>query len=370
MIGRILRRLPLCRTLLRRLTFFRHRRRLRPGRPIFGIDTPVYREPMTPYLVHCSGWLHLGDAQEDLESVALVLEGTVLAESRRLLRRPDVDKVLGLPKGTRTGFHLMGSGIGVLEPGPHPVRPTLVYRLRGTTGDHRLCTVNLWIVDGDKPALKQPYGSLLDPELDQQLGRSDVYTTGAPDPLASDRCVELLLQEFDPGASVLDLGCGAGAYGTPLMDAGHIWLGVEGDPATACLASESGLPVLVANVVDLELADGAFDHVIAIEVIEHLDDPEAFIRQAARLANHSAVFSVPNSAAIPLLHPYVVTPWHLMEADHKSFFTPTNLTQLLEQHFEQVEVVPYGDLPIRTPEGARIFYHLLAVCRNGDSATD
>jgi len=369
MIRRILRRLPLSRTLLRRIAFFRHRRRLRRGRPNFSIDTPVHMEPTTPYLVNCSGWIHLGDAQGDLESVALVLKGTVLAESRRLLRRPDVDKVLRLPKGTRTGFHLMGSGIGVLEPGPHPVRVTLVYRLRGTTGDHPLCTVRLLIVDGDEPAREQPYGSLLDPELDRQLGRSDVYTTGAPDPLANDRCVELLLQEFDLGASILDLGCGAGAYGTPLMDAGHSWLGVERDPAIAHLASESGLPVLVADAIDLELADGAFDHVIAIEVIEHLDDPEAFIRQTARLASHSAVFSVPNSAAIPLLYPYVVTPWHLMEADHKSFFTPTNLTQLLEQHFEQVEVVPYGDIPIRTPEGARIFYHLLAVCRNGDSTT-
>ena len=142
MIGRILRRLPPTRSVLRKLAHQVHRSRVRRGRPTCGIDSPSPREPVTPYHVECSGWLHLGPDHDRIESIALVAGGATVAESRRLLRRPDVDAVLGLPDGTRTGFHLAGSAVGILEPGPRPHRADLVVRLAHEPQELTLRTID------------------------------------------------------------------------------------------------------------------------------------------------------------------------------------------------------------------------------------
>jgi len=330
------------------------------------LDWPGPDDRQTPYGLSCSGWFHIGEEHDRVEAIALFWGEHPLCISRALRRRDDVNNLLGFEASTRTGFHLFGNAAGLISGRPAKQTFSLAYRLENDDDYRLLGYYDIRVVDSDVGAINHPYGILLARDFSEQFGRKDIYTTGPPEPMPDELCLQLLTEILDPGTSVLDIGCGAGAYGQPLMDAGHTWLGIELDAEIANQATEAGLPVLVANATDLDIADGAFDHVIAIEVVEHLNDPEALIRQAARLASRSVVFSVPNSTAIPLLHPYLVTPWHLMEGDHKSFFTPTNLTSLLRHHFDQVEVVPYGDLPIRTPEGVRIPNHLLAICWNED----
>lgn len=42
------------------------------------------------------------------------------------------------------------------------------------------------------------------------------------------------------------------------------------------------------------------------------------------------------------LHDWRVIPWHLLEGDHKNFFTRTSLRTLLQRYFRQVEIFSYG----------------------------
>ena len=64
---------------------------------------------------------------------------------------------------------------------------------------------------------------------------------------------------------------------------------------------------------------------------------------------------------LPFLHDWRVVPWHLLEGDHKNFFTRASLRRLLSQSFRSVEIFPYGEHPLRTRDGVPLYVHLFAV---------
>jgi 2-polyprenyl-3-methyl-5-hydroxy-6-metoxy-1,4-benzoquinol methylase len=326
------------------------------------LDTPGFGDRQTPYDLHCSGWLHLEEDDGRIDSMVLLSGTHPIGETRTFFHRPDVAARLGIDLKTPTGFRLCGNGSHVVKPARFPRKMSIAYRVHGEDEYRRLGSFTVRVVDRPDGARNDPYGKLLDRQHADQLSRDDIYGSGPPDVLASPSCSQLILGLLEPGASVLDLGCGAGPYGKILMDAGHDWRGIDFNPAAAALAHQSGISVEVADATATEFDDDAFDHVLLIEVIEHIDEPSRILEEARRLARRSVIISVPNVAAIPLLFPYGVVPWHLLEADHKNFFSPGNLATLLGDYFEHVDVVPYGELSFRTLEGARITNHLLAIC--------
>jgi len=85
-----------------------------------------------------------------------------------------------------------------------------------------------------------------------------------------------------PGRRTLDLGCGEGRVGLALTRLGHRVVGVDSSPAMVTLARERHEAV-VADAADLPFEDGAFDLVVAYMSVMNLDDPEAAVREAARV---------------------------------------------------------------------------------------
>jgi 2-polyprenyl-6-hydroxyphenyl methylase/3-demethylubiquinone-9 3-methyltransferase len=88
---------------------------------------------------------------------------------------------------------------------------------------------------------------------------------------------------------LLDLGCGAGIAAEALARRGHTVLGVDAS-AEAIAAAEAhaegeGLPLTyrVGAAEDLEAEGQRFDVVTSLEVIEHVDDQQGFMRLLANL---------------------------------------------------------------------------------------
>jgi SAM-dependent methyltransferase len=85
------------------------------------------------------------------------------------------------------------------------------------------------------------------------------------------------------GARALDVGCGVGMYTAHMVQAGGRAVGVELEWARAQTARRGGLAVAIAQGEALPFPDRAFDTVLLHEVLEHVADDRATVREGVRL---------------------------------------------------------------------------------------
>ena len=82
---------------------------------------------------------------------------------------------------------------------------------------------------------------------------------------------------------ILDVGCGTGAMLTQLRPFGRV-VGLDREPLALQFCRERGHRDLVcASATVLPFADNAFDVIVALDVIEHIADDKAALREIARV---------------------------------------------------------------------------------------
>ena len=111
---------------------------------------------------------------------------------------------------------------------------------------------------------------------------------------------------LDPGACVVDLGCGTGDLCRALERAGHVAVGV--DVAAGMLArAHTSAPLVRADALHLPLRDASIDGAISGFALRNVVDIQDCFREAARVIRPGgrAVFlevSEPRSAVLRRLH--------------------------------------------------------------------
>ena len=83
------------------------------------------------------------------------------------------------------------------------------------------------------------------------------------------------------GLRILDVGCGGGLLCEPLARLGATVTGIDASPKAITVAKEhamkSGLDITYYNTTLEEFPENDFDAILALEIIEHVDNPKDFI---------------------------------------------------------------------------------------------
>lgn len=142
------------------------------------------------------------------------------------------------------------------------------------------------------------------------------------------------------GLRILDIGCGGGLVCEPLTRLGAAVTGIDPSEETVSIARAhakgAGLPVTYeATTAEALLARGmSFDAVLALEVVEHVEDVQAFVATVAGLVRPggAVVFSTINrtmkSYALAIVAAEYILRW-IPAGTHQwdRFITPAELTQ-------------------------------------------
>ena len=161
---------------------------------------------------------------------------------------------------------------------------------------------------------------------------------------AFERTLDELFEQADP-QSLLDVGCGEAvlthAWAKRLGDRRVVGIDLD-DPLLHAEWRKRQAPNLTYQVMkaeNLPFADGEFDVASAIEVLEHVPDPEHTVAEMARVASGHLLVSVPreplwrglNMARGAYVKDLGNTPGHLNHWSKRSF------VKLLSRHGEVVQ---------------------------------
>lgn len=327
----------------------------------FVVDSPRPGEIHRPYRVPVTGWFFAGESHHLVNLLTVWSGGICIGRTELFYDRPDVNEHLGLPPGIRTGFsvHCAAAGGGTtisLELFLHLSDGGTIQLTDHSTAVHANLTDSL-------------FHHLLQQGTETILRRDEIYRSGPTLEVVNSEVVHLLHRYLGDARHILDVGCGCGPYARPLMEKGYQWMGVEVKEDDCATMKARSLPhVRVIPHQPLPFADEQFDAAMCIEVLEHIEDPDTFLEEIGRVISGRLLVSVPNAELLPLMSAHHIIPAHMLEPDHKNFFTRFSLGALLRRHFSFAEVIDYAPLPIGNLIGEVLPYHLFAVAGKSSPA--
>jgi len=143
-----------------------------------------------------------------------------------------------------------------------------------------------------------------------------------------------LLVPYQRSSRLLEVGCAAGAFLDAARNHGWQVKGVEIAAASAEYARQKrGLDVITGTLADLPLENrGTYDAIVALDVIEHLDDPCSFVRQCAEFLQPRGALMLLTPNVRSLSARVLGGAWEAVEPeDHPWLFSPAALHSILIQ---------------------------------------
>jgi SAM-dependent methyltransferase len=151
--------------------------------------------------------------------------------------------------------------------------------------------------------------------------------------------IPLIVGAVGRGKRVLDLGCRSGALTRHFLE-GNSVVGLDVDPAALEKAAALGIEPVQANVEEpLPFEDASFDVVVAGELFEHLQFPDALVREVRRVLRPGGVLtgSVPNAFRVQSRLRFLRGSPPEDDPTHLRMFSPAALRELLAG-FERIEL--------------------------------
>jgi SAM-dependent methyltransferase len=145
------------------------------------------------------------------------------------------------------------------------------------------------------------------------------------------------------GRDVLDAACGTG-YGSALLARSArsvVGVDISGDAIAYAKQryGDDGIRFLAGDVTELPFTDGSFDVVCSFETVEHLDDPDRFVHECARVLRGDGTLLM-STPCVPETTRTPENPFHRVE------LAPVDFADLLRRRFGSVAL--YGQRRLQT----------------------
>lgn len=177
-----------------------------------------------------------------------------------------------------------------------------------------------------------------------------------------------------PGTTVLDVGCAGGHIAAELRKKGCVVHGIEIDPSAAAKAREICASVVEGDFDSLQslpFAPGTFDHILVLDVLEHMRRPDRALAVLGPLLkpDGTLICSIPNVARFEvriglLFGRFDYGDGGALSKGHLRFFTRRTARQLIEEAglcVETIEPTGLGSM-IRICQTLTA-YQFMFVCR-------
>jgi 2-polyprenyl-6-hydroxyphenyl methylase/3-demethylubiquinone-9 3-methyltransferase len=174
------------------------------------------------------------------------------------------------------------------------------------------------------------------------------------------------------GRRILDLGCGKGRIARRLAERGAEVIGL--DSSTGMLSRAGGIPRIQGESSRLPFGDGQFDAVIAVEVFEHLANPDAAVEECARVCQRDGRLLVidKNRFALNDRRPWLPAAWVKRIDEHRGrwmypkdaparerWFGIESMHRLLARRFLSVD----HESLLQPSESGRLIFQTIAKAR-------
>ena len=153
-----------------------------------------------------------------------------------------------------------------------------------------------------------------------------------------------------PGKVILDVACGTG-YGSDLLAglAAKRVVGGDASPEALSFAAHTfrreNLSFLKLDGIRLPFRSSTFDAVVSFETVEHMRDPDQFLRECARVLRPNGILLCSTPMRLAWRPPWMPKPQNPF---HTREFTVNELRAALDERFDQVEF--FGQACIGTLE--------------------
>lgn len=146
------------------------------------------------------------------------------------------------------------------------------------------------------------------------------------------------VEKYTIGKKVLDVGCAQGWYIKYLKDLGFEVTASDIERAIAF----DDVPFVQISGADLPFESNSFDTVLAINIIEHIEDEKKILSKLHRVTKKRLLLSVPNSKD-GLLQKYNLTFRHQTDKSHQREYSREGIRNKLEQaDFEVKKIILDG----------------------------
>jgi len=152
---------------------------------------------------------------------------------------------------------------------------------------------------------------------------------------------------------ILDIGCATGRFLNHFRQAG--W---ETSGAELCVESveygnrEYGVNIVASSLEDSDFPDSGFSVVHASHLIEHVNDPAAFLEEVERVLMPGGVFICVTPSADGFQAVIFGSSWRSVIPDHVTLFRKSTLKKMIQKSGLRVEMIKtWGGLAVGTAPG-------------------